>query len=215
MENTTEQLQFKRSVRTVIAVLAALWLIFLGQYAGLVPTQLLGNRPQTMNGLIGIITSPLLHGSIEHLASNSLPLLVLLTALLNAYANVALLTVAIVYVGSGAVVWLTGSVGSIHIGFSGVVYGIAFFLISAGFMRKDKTSMGVALFTILLYGGLAEGFIPKDGISWQSHAAGAILGMVAAYILQNKYLLPPQPVEQVEPEDDRPFFEKLDNPKSE
>ena len=84
-----EKNSFWRTVVIAFALVAVLWLVFLLQNSGVINTDEYGNRPHHLEGLKGIVFSPFLHGSFEHLISNTLPILVLLVALLNAYPRVA------------------------------------------------------------------------------------------------------------------------------
>ncbi len=199
---------FKRSVLLVVALVAVLWIVFGLQQLGIVQSYQLGNIPRHLNGLPGIVFSPFLHGSVEHLVSNTLPVIVLLMALLNAYPRVAFLVLAFVHLVSGSLVWLLAPDTGVHIGISGIIYGLAFFLVASGFFRNDRTSIAIAIFTGLMYGGMVGGFFPEAGISWQSHLYGAISGVIIAYILRNRNLPPPHEFEFEKTEDDRHFFDE-------
>src|SRR4051812_18425470 len=125
-----ERISFWRSVTYVFALVSVLWAIFLLQQFGIIDTGEYGNWPRHIQGLKGIIFSPFLHGSYEHLISNTLPILVLLTVLINAYPRIALLVLIFVHLMSGALVWALAPDTGIHIGISGIIYGIAGFLIA-------------------------------------------------------------------------------------
>jgi membrane associated rhomboid family serine protease len=85
------------------------------------------------------------------------------------------------YFWTNILVWLFGREGSNHIGSSGVVYGIAFFLISFGIFRRDFTSLAISIVIILMYGGVIYGVLPLDpAISWESHLGGALVGIYTA-----------------------------------
>ena len=82
----------------------------------------------------------------------------------------------ICYFLTNVLVWLFAR-PSLHIGASGIVYGIAFFLIFYGFFKKDFKSLLISLIIIFFYGGLVYGLFPNQpGISWESHLIGAIVG---------------------------------------
>ena len=85
---------------------------------------------------------------------------------------------------TGALVWLFAR-DSIHIGASGLVYGLAAFLIVYGFLRRDILSIAISLVVISLYGYLIYGIFPTNsGTSFESHLAGAIVGVVSAIQLR-------------------------------
>lgn len=76
---------------------------------------------------------------------------------------------------------------SYHIGASGLVYGLSSFLIFFGLLRKDFLSLLISVGVIVMYGGIFYGILPSDpGISWESHLAGAIVGMVTAFNLKDR-----------------------------
>jgi membrane associated rhomboid family serine protease len=75
---------------------------------------------------------------------------------------------------------------SYHIGASGLIYGLSSFLIFFGLLRKDFFSILISIGVIIAYGGIFYGILPTDsGISWESHLAGAVVGMVTAFNLKD------------------------------
>jgi len=71
---------------------------------------------------------------------------------------------------------------SIHIGASGLVYGLAFFLAFSGFFRKDRALGIIAFIVVFLYGSMVWGMLPQNGnISWEGHLFGAISGISLAW----------------------------------
>ena len=136
-----------------------------------------GIVPRTEHGLIGIVFSPLLHANWDHLLSNSVPLFVLLILLLSNVQYRPYRTLALIWVVSGLGTWTIGR-GVCHIGASSVVFGLASFLIVAGFKLRSWRSIFVAIFVFFFYGGIFTGVIPKAGpISWEGHLCGAIAGV--------------------------------------
>ena len=101
-----ERNRFWKNTFLVFVLLSVLWIVQIVQYFGLVDLSASGNWPHHVEGLKGIIFSPFIHGSFEHLASNTLPMLVLLTVLLNAYPRLALPVLIFVHLLSGILVWL-------------------------------------------------------------------------------------------------------------
>jgi len=85
-------------------------------------------------------------------------------------------------------VWLFGRPLSTHIGASGVVYALAFFLIFFGLFYRDFRSLAISVIVLLMYGGLFYGILPADpNISWESHLGGALVGVATAIMLSKKY----------------------------
>jgi membrane associated rhomboid family serine protease len=202
-----EKMTFWKSLVVVFGLVSLLWIVQIIQYLGLFDFSPYGNWPHHVEGLKGIIFSPFIHGSFEHLISNTLPILVLLTVLLNAYPDVGLFVLVFIHLASGALVWLLAPDNGIHIGISGIIYGIAAFLIASGIFRKDKTSVSIAIVVTLVYGGMVFGFIPKEGVSWQSHLYGAISGAFIAFVLRGRHLPPPHEFELEKVEPPKHFFD--------
>src|SRR6186713_2418601 len=112
-----------------------------------------GIEPRTFHGLIGIFTAPLIHGDILHLISNTLPLLFLGSVLFFFYEKIGGIVFFRSYFWTNILVWIFGRHGTNHIGASGVVYGLAFFLIFFGIFRRDLTSILITIGVIIMYGG--------------------------------------------------------------
>ena len=146
----------------------------------------LGINPREKQSLIGILTSPLIHGNWEHLMSNTLPLLILSVILLVTYEKLSVRIWLLNYVLTGLLVWLFARGGTYHIGASGIVYGLASFLFFSGFFRMDVKSIAIASGVALFYGGMVWGILPiQPGVSWESHLFGAITGLTLAFIFRN------------------------------
>jgi membrane associated rhomboid family serine protease len=170
-----------RAVRLSLTVLAVLF-VALGAQA-MLGTSLnrFGILPRTTQGLPGILFCPLLHANLQHLLANALPLLVLLVLLWSNREYHPGRTLALIWLFSGLGTWLIGRGQAIHLGASGVVFGLAAFLILAGFRAKSWSSALVAILVFVLYGGLFYGVLPQAGpISWEGHLCGALAGVWAA-----------------------------------
>lgn len=141
-----------------------------------------GTYPRTIPGLVGIMASPFVHGDLEHLLNNSIPLFVLGWALLYFFPRLAGRVVIASWLVSGTWVWLSAR-ASYHIGASGVVYGLAGFLFTSGLLRKQRTLMGLSLLVVFLYGGMLWGVFPIfSRVSWESHFWGATAGVAMAFL---------------------------------
>ncbi|WP_139957124.1 rhomboid family intramembrane serine protease [Flavicella sediminum] len=153
------------------------------------PITKFGIVPRTTQGLAGIFTAPFLHGGIWHLVSNTIPLLVLLTVLNHFYPKKTIAVVLFIIVASGILVWIFARKAN-HIGASGLIYGLATFLILNGFLEQKFVSILVSLAVALLYGGLIWGIFPsvRSYISWEGHLFGAASGVFIAFLLKNKAL---------------------------
>ncbi len=154
--------------------------------------QQFGVLPRELDGLVGIVTSPLIHSSFEHVFSNTLPLLILGSSFLYAYPKSARIGIPVIYVGSGVGVWVFAR-SSYHIGASGLSYGMMFFLFMMGILRRDRLSIAISLTVFFLYGSMVWGIFPtKVGISFESHLFGAIIGAGLAIVLRKYDPAPPE-----------------------
>jgi len=171
-------------IKFVLIITAALWVVHVLDWIIPIHLKSFGIIPRTFKGLIGIVFSPFLHANIFHLIVNTVPLLVLCILLVIFYEKIALSVIGTVVVVGGGLVWLLGR-SAIHIGASGVIYGIAAFLIAYGIMKKNIISIIVSAFVIFFYGGsMLTGLLPMRGfVSWESHLFSAVAGIFAAYIL--------------------------------
>ncbi len=150
------------------------------------PLSLFGILPRTFQGLIGILTAPLIHGDVLHLISNTIPMLFLGAVLFFFYGQIGGQVFFRAYFWTNILVWLFARPAN-HIGASGVVYAIAFFLIFFGFFRRDFMSIFISLVVIILYGGVFYGVLPTDPrVSWESHFAGALVGVGSAITFSSK-----------------------------
>jgi membrane associated rhomboid family serine protease len=166
-----------------------LWVIRSVQSIGGWEFGYLGIYPRHWSGLIGIITSPLIHAGFSHLIANSVPLLVLGSALFYFYKDIALKVFILVYLFTGIWVW-AGAREAYHIGASGVVYGLFAFIFVSGIIRQHAGLMSVAMIIAFLYGGMIWGvfpeFFPGKHISWESHLLGLVAGFILAVIYRKE-----------------------------
>jgi len=146
----------------------------------------LGIYPRDLFGLIGIIVAPVLHGDLIHLISNTIPLLFLGVVLFFYYNRIANAVFFRCYFVTNVLVWVFAR-PSIHIGASGLVYGLASFLIFFGFFRRDLLSILVSVIVTFLYGGFFYGVLPSNPmVSWESHLFGALVGFWTAMSFRSK-----------------------------
>ncbi len=181
----------RRSFMAVLAFVAVLWLIKLVELGLHLHLARYGVYPGTLRGLGGVFVAPLIHGSLAHLFSNTLPVIILGTTLLYGYPRSARLVIPVLYFGSGFGVWLFAR-SAWHIGASGMTVGAMFFIFTIGVLRWDTRSIALALVVFLLYGGMIWGVFPGDpSVSFESHLAGALLGVALAAFLRNRDPGPP------------------------
>lgn len=175
-----EGLHFGYSFYPGLLFAALMWLVSLLSYLTGADLAFLGIMPRNFLGLIGVFFGPLIHGDLLHLLSNSFPLVLLSGFILYMHRRVALKVFVLIYLGSGLLTWLIGR-QAYHIGASGVIYGMAGYLLFNGFLRQNRASMAVSLAVLFLYSGLFYGLFPGEaGVSWEGHLAGIFIGLVAA-----------------------------------
>lgn len=186
-------LEFKRiryALFVPLLLIIILWIIHIFQWELHANWSNLGILPRTAEGLTGILTSPLIHANFKHLFSNTVPLFILSWCLFYFYKDLSYLVFPIIWIGTGFITWCIGR-ESWHIGASGLVYGISFFLFFSGIFRKYIPLMAISLLVAFLYGSLVFNMLPVSelvdyNISWEGHLSGGITGLLAAVIFRNK-----------------------------
>ena len=181
---------FLVALRLALAFVGALWLVHVLLSDPAIDRGVLGVRPREWQGLLGIVTAPLVHADYGHLIGNSVPLVVLGTAMLYLYPRSSRIVLPAVYLGSGAAVWLFAR-GSSHIGASGLVYGMFAYVLAAGLLRRDRRALAASLLVCFLYGALVWGILPiQTHMSWETHLAAGIIGAGLALRLRRRDVLP-------------------------
>ena len=185
-----------------LLLLVLLWTLYLGD------TQLgwglsdWGVHPRKWIGLPGILMMPLIHSNTDmhHILNNSLPTFVLLSALIYFYHSIALKVFVLLWIATGFSVWI-GAEGGVHIGMSGVIYGMSSFLFFSGVFRRYRPLMVLSLIVVFLYGSMIWGIFPlRDHISWEGHLFGMGWGIVFAYLFRKEGPQAPKYLFEVEAE---------------
>jgi membrane associated rhomboid family serine protease len=181
----------KNSILTTAFAVGIIWCIKSSEFIFHIDFSWLGVYPQKMHGLLGILTAPLIHGSLEHIFNNTLPMLILGTLLLYGYPKSRGRVLATVWLLSGLGVWIFGR-ESYHIGASGLTHGVFFYLLVVSIFRRDKRSVAIMMTAFFLYGGMTMTIFPRDeGISFEYHLFGAIAGVLSAFLWHS---LDPKPI---------------------
>lgn len=183
-----------------------LWLIFCVEKVWGADWSRWGIYPGKVYGLRGIITSPFIHADIKHLFSNSVPLLVLSWCLFFFYKDLGYSVFPVLWILSGIFTWVFGR-DSWHIGASGLIYSLAFFLFFSGIFRRRIALMAVSLMVAFLYGSTVWNMFPiaaivDPSVSWEGHLAGAISGFLCALIFRKQGPQNPEPEEEDDEEDE-------------
>ncbi len=177
-----------------------------------------GVRPLRVEGLLGIVTSPLIHSSWSHLYSNLFSFVVLGVTLFYFYNKIAYKVFFLIYLLSGIGIWIAAR-DSWHIGVSGVIYGLASFLALSGIIRNHIRLIAISFIVIFFYGSLVWGALPLKfdlPYSWEGHFWGGLSGVILAVAYRNEGPRKSiSPFENEEEEDDdedgeTPFWKNTD-----
>lgn len=157
-----------------------MWIVFLAAIIFRLDLHEWGVFPRTLDGIIGILTSPFIHSDLNHIASNTVPLLVVGTGLFYFYKAIAWRVFIMIYLLTGFWVWLAAR-PNFHIGASGLIYGLVCFMFFSGLLGKDRRLLAISLLVTFLYGSMVWGILPVDqSVSWESHLFGSAAGIFAA-----------------------------------
>lgn len=178
--------QFTKAVILLpLFLVLTLWLVFWYELQFQHNLSHFGIYPREVYGLKGILFSPFLHGDIEHLVNNSVALLVLLPILRYFYKEQSFVVLFLGILFSGLGTWLLGR-PSYHIGASGLIYALVSFIFFKGIFTKYYRLVALSFTIVILYGGSVWYMFPnvKEGISWEGHLAGFIVGLALALVLK-------------------------------
>lgn len=179
-----------RSMVVPFLLVVTIWLVKFYEIIFNHDLSVYGLMPLKAAGLIGIITSPLLHENFAHLFANTLPLFILASLVFYFYKEIAWRTIILIWVMTGLWVWVFARGEYVHIGASGIVNGLAAFLFCSGIIRRDNRLMAVTLLVTFLYGGIVWGVFPQlfphKNISWESHLMGLLAGAILAIYYRNE-----------------------------
>ncbi len=176
------QANFRLALKVAFLFLAALWLVFVLDALFGLKLNRFGLRPGSVPGLIGVVTATLLHGNLSHIFSNSISLVVSLTAILYLYPNSSTRVIPMIWLGSGLLAWLIGR-PSMHFGASGLIYGLLAYVFFSGILRRDMRSVAVSLLVGFLYGSMIWGVLPiRPHMSWELHLSGGLMGVLLAFL---------------------------------
>ena len=201
------------ALRTALTAVGFLWVLHFVRLALGMSAGSWGIYPRQLDGLYGILTAPLAHSGLGHLANNSVALVASILLLVYFFPRVAARALLICYVLTGAAVWLLArgagwgaEVTISHVGASGVAYALVSFLFWLGVFRRSLQSVVVALIILLLFSGMIAGVLPDQlHVSWESHLLGAIVGGLVAWGFRASVLddrdadQPPEPTYVSEP----------------
>ena len=143
-----------------------------------------GVFPRTLKGLRGIVLSPFIHSSVEHLYNNTIPIAVLTASLAYFYRSIVFRVLLWGVLLSGAITWGIGR-PSYHIGASGLIYVLVSFVFFKGILSKYYRLVALSLVVVFIYGSLLWYIFPvEEGISWEGHLGGFVTGLFLAFVIK-------------------------------
>ncbi len=191
-EIAREKKRMRLALIPPIVYIVFLWLIFGLYVSNIFGFDLfrLGILPRHTQGLAGIVFAPLIHESVSHLFSNTIPMLILMWCLFYFYSQIAFKSFVYLWLLSGVFTWIIGR-ESYHIGASGLIFALIFFLFFSGIFRKHVPLIALSLVVIFIYGSMIWSIFPfsekiDTQISWESHLSGAISGLMMAVVLRKQ-----------------------------
>ena len=168
----------------------AIWLVFWFEIRFGFDFNHWGIYPRSLEGLRGVFFGPFIHGDMKHLANNSLPLLILTTALLFFYRQNAWKILVYGLMLTGILTWLIGRSAN-HIGASGVIYMLFGFLFFKGILAKHLRLIALSFSVVFIYGSMLWYVFPIDShISWEGHLSGLITGAFLALVVRRNIAQP-------------------------
>jgi membrane associated rhomboid family serine protease len=173
----------RTALGVVVCSLAVMWAVEIVDSL-LLDDRLQGNgiHPRDIGQLDGILWAPVLHSTAGHLASNSVPFVILGWLVAVRGLRYWLAVTALAVIAGGGLTWLLAGDGN-HVGASGVVFGYLGALLGAALYERRPATLAPALVALLLYSGLLVGVVPQDRISWEGHLFGLIAGFTAGKML--------------------------------
>lgn len=170
-----------------------------------------GIYPRDLKSLTGVITIIFVHADGGHLLNNLLSFLIVCGLLFVAYRAIAMKVLFISWIFSGLILWVIGR-DSWHIGASGLIYALAFFLFFSGIIRKHVPLIAISMVVAFVYGNMVWHIVPwqvHDPISWEGHLSGAIVGIILAYWFRKEG--PQKPIKIWDDEDiDENLYSEID-----
>lgn len=182
-------------LRPLLWSIAALWALHLTRMAAWHAAHRdlvdwFGLRPRTRQGLAGIVGAHFFHADWTHLAANTLGMAIVGWLALWYSRRLTAWAAVISALAAGAFTWLVGSPDQIHIGASGVIFGLLGFVLANAVVRRGCIPVLIAIPVLLLYGTAMAGMLPgvaeSKSLSWQMHLGGFCGGAAASWWLRDE-----------------------------
>jgi membrane associated rhomboid family serine protease len=183
------QLKISKSIFFIpILYVVGIWFVYWVEIYLNINFNKYGVLPRDLIGLRGVVFTHFIHSDANHLFNNSIPLFVLLLSTFYFYRDIAYKVLIFGGLLSGLLTWGIAR-DSYHIGASGIVYLLFSFIFFSGIIRKHYRLVALSLIIIFLYGSMIWYVLPiKDGMSWEGHLSGLLMGLFFAVFYRNKGL---------------------------
>jgi len=205
--------------RILIAAVVPLFLLFIMYMMKILEVGMdwdftrLGVFPLEKKGAFGIFAHPFVHAGFGHLFANTVPFFFLSWCLFYFYRDIAAYIFFAIWILCGILTFIIGKPGW-HIGASGIIYGLAFFLFFSGIIRKHIPLIAISLLVTFLYGGLVWNMFPHFAApttSWEGHLSGAVAGFICAFAFMKYGPQKPEPFADEEEENEENINEDTEN----
>jgi len=185
--NKEKQLEISKNIFLIPSLyILIIWMVYCVEIKFGYNFNKFGVYPRTLNGFKGVFLTHFIHSNVSHLFNNSIPLFVLLCSLFYFYKDVAYKVLFFGGFFTGFLTWIIAR-DAYHIGASGIVYLLFSFVFFSGIIKRHYRLVALSLIIIFLYGGMIWYVLPiKDGMSWEGHLSGFIVGLVLAILNRKK-----------------------------
>ena len=177
--------ELKHCLAMAAGFVVLIWLVHLLSVVFALDIHTYGVLPRDTTGLRGVLLGPFIHGSWQHLLSNTMPLLLLGTIMLYGNRNSRWWALAIIWQVSGLGVWFFAR-DSYHFGASGITHGLFYFLCLVGILRRDLRSVVLLMIAFYMYSTMLTSIFPRErGVSFEYHLFGALGGILSAVLFRD------------------------------
>lgn len=147
-----------------------------------------GLLARNTDSLWHIFTMPLLHVSMEHIESNTMPLLILSFVAALGGLRYFWLATAFIVVVDGLGTWLISPSDVVTVGASGLIFGYLGFVLARGLFTRRIWQVAIGALMAVYYFWTLPLLFPDavttaNNISWQGHLCGLIAGIFAALLI--------------------------------
>ncbi len=176
----------RKAFWVMVGFLGLIWVVQVANWAGGYGLSYsYGVKPWDPDSLPGIVTSPLLHWSWEHIEGNSGPLFIF--GFLAAYRGVKkfLGVTGLITLVSGLGEWFTASPATVA-GASGLVFGYFGYVLVRGAFDRHLIDIVIGVVMGLCFAYQFAGLLPAEGIGWQAHVFGFVGGILGGYLFRER-----------------------------